>query len=371
MAGAKLQIECDGRMGQKYPIKPSNSSGMPNRESADLPILRFSTQGHGPRDQFDRWRETLETIVDARLPPEVKPSDGYKAEITAVHFGNLIFSAESFDAVEYELTAREARRGKVDHWLVTLNKRGRFVSRMGDDTMESSPGTIGVRSLTRPFKGYASTVDMIFLYIPRDLHPSLSASLDALNNTAMSGGMQVLLREFLLLLERQILNLATDELPRVARALDAMLTACLVASPDALAEAKPELMATLRGRARRHIREHIRSPTLSPDELSRVLGISRTQLYRLFDGEGGIARQIRVQRLLLARAALLDPSNLRPIYQIAQEFGFGSQTEFGRSFRQHFGCTPMDARRSSEAVISSVSCSPTQSFTDWMLNLGR
>jgi hypothetical protein len=45
------------------------------------------------------------------------------------------------------------------------------ISESNDAVVESHPGTLSLRSLTRPFKGRSSEVDMVFVYIPRDLYP--------------------------------------------------------------------------------------------------------------------------------------------------------------------------------------------------------
>jgi AraC-like DNA-binding protein len=161
------------------------------------------------------------------------------------------------------------------------------------------------------------------------------------------------------------------ELPRVARAAQTMIASCLVPTKDSVSAARAEIAATLLERAKRYIRRHLRSESLSPDELCHVLEMSRTQLYRLFERSGGVAREIRLQRLLATHAALADPQDRRRIYQISEDFGFRSADEFGRAFRRHFGYTPRDARQLQRETFPYQPPNQNNDFRSWLLNLGR
>lgn len=78
--------------------------------------------------------------------------------------------------------------------------------------------------------------------------------------------------------------------------------------------------------------------------LCRSVGISRSGLYRLFEGVGGVTHYIQRQRLLGAFAALSDLNDTRTIAQISEAFGFPSASGFSRAFRREFDLSPGDAR---------------------------
>jgi AraC-like DNA-binding protein len=42
--------------------------------------------------------------------------------------------------------------------------------------------------------------------------------------------------------------------------------------------------------------------------------------------------------------SLRDPLNRKSIAEIAYQWGFGDQGQFGRHYRTHFRCTPSEAR---------------------------
>ncbi len=356
-------------MAQKDPILPSRK-GAP--APPDTPsMLRFSTEALPANQQFAAWKEIVNPMLDVSLPADTSVNDGYRAEITAFNLGGLIVSSEKFDPLICKLPPAALRRGKVDHWLLSLYKTGSAVSRSADAVMESRPGALGLRSLTRPFEGRLSAVEMVLVYIPRDLYPALADSFDTLGDTVLSGGLHSLLFDYLLLLEKQLPHLRPEELPNAARVTKAMIANCLAPARKTGFETEEEdVSATLLQQAKRHIRHHVHSRTLSPDELCRVLGVSRSQLYRLFERHGGVAREIRLERLSASHAALTDPHDRRPVYEIAEAFGFGSADEFGRAFRRHFGYTPRDARQLRGEPPPRPPKDHGADFRSWLFDLG-
>jgi AraC-like DNA-binding protein len=91
-------------------------------------------------------------------------------------------------------------------------------------------------------------------------------------------------------------------------------------------------------RIQRFIEQNLGSPELSPRLICRQIGVSRSQLYRLFAGSPGVADYIRMRRLLKARAALISSSDC--VGSVAHACGFSSHAHFSRVFKRHFGCTP-------------------------------
>ena len=281
----------------------------------------------------------------------------------------MVVSSEKFDPVAYELGADQLKRNVVDHWILGLNKHGSVVSVTEDQILESCPGSLSLRSLTRPFQGQSSTVEMIFVYLPRDLFHAEAARFDALNNRAMPGPLCGLLADFLLALERRLPFLSPDELPRAAISLRAMISTCLAPTRQSLDMGKAELAQTLLERIRRYIRAHVSAPSLSPEELSRVFQVSRSQLYRLFEKYGGVAQEIRRIRLDASFAALNDHERIRPIKKIAEEFGFASADDYTRAFRRRFGQSPREARHM-RAVPPACTLPSESGFSSWMQQLG-
>lgn len=332
--------------------------------------LVFSTLEHPPAQQFDLWRSAIASITDVARPANAASDTGYDATLRAFNLGNLVLSSEQFDAMDYEVRPRELRRNGVDHWMLTLNKQGSAVSRTGDLIMNSRPGELSIRSLTRPFSGHCSRVELLILYVPRDAYPHLAGTIDALNGTSASGGLYSLLADYLLLLEARLPTLNDCAFRQIAQACEGMITSCLAPTQDSAEAAKAQRAMTMRERAKRYIRSRMRSHDLSPDEVGKALGLSRTQLYRLFEQDGGVAREIRMQRLAAAHASLADLGAEKKISEIAYEFGFSSPDEFGRAFRRQYGYSPKDARYLGAHTHALATVHRRGDFNSLMRNLG-
>lgn len=243
------------------------------------------------------------------------------------------------------------------------------MSRTGDYIMNSRPGELSIRSLTQPFSGHCSQVELLILYIPRDVYPHLAGTIDTLNGTSASSGLYGLLADYLLLLEARLPSLDEPAFRQIAEACEGMIASCLAPTPDTINAAKAQIAMTMRERAKRYIRSQIRLPELSPDQVAKALGISRTQLYRLFEGTGGVAKEIRSQRLIAAHASLADRAAKKQVSATAYEFGFSSPDEFGRAFRRQYGYSPKDARYLA-ANHSAVAVCQEVDFNSLMRNLG-
>ena len=78
--------------------------------------------------------------------------------------------------------------------------------------------------------------------------------------------------------------------------------------------------------------------------MSRLVGMSRSNLYRLLENEGGVARYIQHQRLLEARAVLSDAATTQSISAIAEDLCFSDLSSFSRTFKREFGYSPSEVR---------------------------
>ena len=110
-------------------------------------------------------------------------------------------------------------------------------------------------------------------------------------------------------------------------------------------------------RVRQAIQQNLRSPTLTPKRVSRLVGMSRSQLYRLFEPTGGVARYIQRARLREAYRVLSDAENRCDIREVAEDLGFFDPSSFSRAFRQEYGCSPRDVRMNAQ---SGATATPTR-----------
>ncbi len=112
------------------------------------------------------------------------------------------------------------------------------------------------------------------------------------------------------------------------------------ASDLALAEAH----RTREEAVRAYIEDHLNDPELGVDQLCRAFAMSRRTVYRMFAGDGGVARYLTERRLARAFGELSAASPSRGlIYAVAERNGFVDQNHFSRLFRSRFHIAPSEA----------------------------
>ncbi|MFJ6415971.1 helix-turn-helix domain-containing protein [Paeniglutamicibacter sp. NPDC091659] len=85
-------------------------------------------------------------------------------------------------------------------------------------------------------------------------------------------------------------------------------------------------------------------PQTSVDTLARAVGVSRRQLYRLFEGRNvSVAGMLRERRLDHAEMLLRHPGN-SPISFIAESSGFNGPDQLSRAMRDRHGRSPREYR---------------------------
>ena len=101
-------------------------------------------------------------------------------------------------------------------------------------------------------------------------------------------------------------------------------------SAERVAGAQRQIDVGRKERVRQVVRRHLRTPTLEAKTLARLVGMSRSNLYRLFEDTGGVARYIQRERLLEAHAVLTNPANSQSISAIAEDLCFADASSFSR-----------------------------------------
>jgi len=104
---------------------------------------------------------------------------------------------------------------------------------------------------------------------------------------------------------------------------------------------------TLGDRIREYVADHLRDPHLSLDSIAKHLNSSKRSLHRAVStSSSSIHDLIWHQRLDRCRRDLLDPSQSRQsIAEIAHSWGFKNFTHFSQAFRERFGISAREARR--------------------------
>jgi AraC-like DNA-binding protein len=100
-------------------------------------------------------------------------------------------------------------------------------------------------------------------------------------------------------------------------------------------------------RAEDYIRRNLRDPDLSPQKVAEACGLSLRYLQRIFcDAQQTVSGYIRDCRLARCHEDLKRAGPRETIAVIAYRWGFADQAQFGRHYRDHYGCSPRQTRKS-------------------------
>jgi AraC-like DNA-binding protein len=321
------------------------------RDTPPVTSVEFATSGFRPHEQYDAWRSWHNRTFDGS--PAAPSKSGFLARSDAATMDGLALIRISMPAMRVMRTRALIRRNPVDHWCVTVGLRAETRLAIGDATLVAPARSPFVVSLADEMVSERGPDERLQLYLSRDSFPDLAPLLDAARGAVLTGPHGTMLAEFLELLDRNLPLIDGASAAPLKHAVGAMIVACLSPSSDRIAAASSQLELGRLEKVRRIVRQELRSPKIGPAALCRHIGMSRSALYRLMEGQGGVMGYIRRQRLLESRAMLGDPGCDRSIAAIAEEFCFSDAADFSRAFRREFGLTPSDVRAAAKAGLAS------------------
>lgn len=332
-------------------LAPPDASGVP-----PLRHLHESTRHLPPHQQFDAWREANASFLIHHTPPS-RP-ESYEAEATTWSFGRLALTKAETPGGAYSRTAECLRRDGLDHWCFSMATYGSRVHRTRDQISLMRPGEIMLDSLAQPFEVARTPSAWLFLYMPRDLLPETSGLANGCRMLNTPEGR--LLAEHLRLLAAELPQMSAAEAGRMAEATQAMIALAVAPGMRGDEASSGPVAAAQIMRLRALIRANLGAATFCPARLCRLAGISRSQLYRLFEIYGGVALCIQRERLAAAHRALSDPMDLRSISEIAESVGLFDPSSFSRMFRRSYGVSPRELRLATSAgQLSAGTQAPT------------
>ena len=310
----------------------------------------FTTRSLAPRDQYAAWRERFQPVLE--VLPDKLADDGFVAENQIWRLGELAVSRVLAPSVRVARTKASIRRDPVDHWVLTYCRHGATTIRTEKASLQARPGVPFLWSLGEASESERTAVDRVQVFMPRDAFREVAPLFDQARGSVLDTPLGYLLGDYMLALERRLPALTEDDLPRLTAAIRGMLVACIVPSADRFVHARDQIDLGRLERVRQAVCRHLRSSALTPTSLGRMVGVSRSNLYRLLEDEGGVAQYIQRQRLLEARAALCDHAVTKSISTIAEELCFADASSFSRAFRHEFGHSPSEVRSASLAGLA-------------------
>jgi AraC-like DNA-binding protein len=307
----------------------------------------FSTMDLPVDQQFEAWRDHHRSVVE--ITESLAPEPGYPARFRMWSFGHFALSVVEAPACRFQRTRAHIRRDSLDLWQIHMPRSGSLRLRTETANVVVPAGVPHILSLDQAFDGDRTALDWLCLFVSRDAFPGLGPTIDACRDAPLTSAMGGLLGHYIESLADSMETMREAELPRAAEATRALIAACIAPSSPLGFDPEAHVERARLGRIRQIIRQNLRSTRLGPERLCKLAGVSRSQLYRLFEPFGGVARYIQSERLRQAHQALSDPANSRDIVKVAEDFGFFDPSAFSRAFRREFDYSPTQLRQTAHS----------------------
>jgi|FEC22Drversion2_1045045.scaffolds.fasta_scaffold00387_17 AraC-like DNA-binding protein len=317
-----------------------------------MQFSEFRTSDMPTRGQLEAWQAWYGRVFDtAPLHPG---EDGFSARARAWTLPGFTLNQVTAPGLSVVRTKSLIRREPVDHWAITLSKRSVTLIDSGTTSLAAPPELPFVVSLGQTMENRREADDRIQLYLSRDSFHGIADLLDACCVAPLEPSGARLLADYMRLLLRNLPSLGDEEASRLFDPTRTMIAACLAPSARRVADAQPVINVTLMQRVRDVVRRRLHSPALSADLICREAATSRSQLYRLLEGEGGVRRYVQKVRLSEAFVMLCDTSHHISIGRISETLCFADTSSFARAFRREFGISPSDVRDAARAGLPPV-----------------
>ncbi|WP_112663006.1 helix-turn-helix transcriptional regulator [Microvirga flavescens] len=326
-------------------------AGSAGKQDAPSPA-RFTTRHAPVSEQFEAWREFRSSSVDISLIERAEP--GFLLDHVSWDLGGVLLEQTHLPSTALRRW-RHIPKSFMDHWCLVLARNTKMTSRWASGPARD----LSFRSLILPFEGQGADEDVLTLFLPRDLFRKEAKILDNAHEAILNTGPGAILADYLTSLARELPTVSQQHLPGLRTATCAIVAACLAPTLDRAADAEKPITAALRERARRIVAQNMAEADFGPDALARLMFVSRSKLYRVFESSGGVARFIQQERLKEAHDLLAHARPGTPIGTIATNVGFSDHSAFSRAFKLEYGYSPSEAREMALAE-NLLNASPVQ-----------
>lgn len=260
------------------------------------------------------------------------------------HLGEVIFGRFSGVGQVFRRTREHFRQDGLDHLQIVHSLKGAWRGDYDGRLVRGGEGVMRFVDMSRPLSTDTEAFETLNLMIPRALLGAQGArDMHGLVPPPSSPMVRLLVAQLHAIAEAAEELTITDGAP-LCRTLTEMVRAIIEVHAPSHAREQTEFDLNVLARARAFVDAAPASGDLTPKGVQALLGVSRSVLYRIFEGEGGVAAFIQGRRLDRAFLALTNADDRRNIAVIAEAHGFQSDAHFSRSFKARFSIRPGELR---------------------------
>ncbi len=283
-------------------------------------------------------------------------------QLAAIRMYRIIAAANTMTR-----TSGDIASGDPESLHLSLLLRGRLEGVQNDRAVVLGPGDMAVYDTSHPVLCRATVpFDLLVLQISKTLLGRSAAMIARQSSVRIpgSGGLPRLAGRFFFdLMAGLTEGSISREDPSLQDHVVDLVRRLYVDLGTSSHPTRPHCAAELLLGAQAQIEARLDDPNLRPEHVARACFISTRYLHRVFAGEGlSVCDFIRTTRLERCRRDLLDPAlSDQPISAIASRWGLINAPHFSRLFREAYGCSPREFRRSGGALErdeSALSAAP-------------
>lgn len=313
----------------------------------DLPRSLFDSRQWPERQRYEAWRDSISVVFDYSLLPGIA-EDQFFATIDNTLFADaFILSSFHAQAARYRRDAARIAADGLDMVMLQFALEGPCLLVQGKHERQCQVGDVIVMDATQPILNRNARERNVTLSVSRQLLGARVTGIEDahLSVLAAQTPMAVMLRSHLLGLLAGIQRQSLAETVVLVNQTLALAAATIQTALGGTVDDSASLRSALRGRAIQLIEQGLQRADFSVAELAAALACSRSRLYALFEGDGGVLRYIQRRRLQLAASRLMSRRYQHlSIAGIAYACGFVNMSSFSRAFKATFGLSPRDLR---------------------------
>lgn len=311
-----------------------------------------------PQTREENYREISGYLYDVSVW-DVGQYTNLRGSVYSHSFGNMTVGHAAFNDQKYWRDRKRIVRHEMEVYMVQLVLAGRAQGDFNGNNISFNPGDIIITDLMQVMNAQVTSGARLAVVIPRsDLQRLVfNRNIHGIRLKAEMPSTK-LLSEYLISLERVVPKLNHVEILAAQEALLILLSSVLKG-----AESYPDMPVNvpMRQNIVDYINRHLSNPVLGPEHIIARFRISRSHLYRAFEGDGGVATFIRDKRLDLAHRLLSDPRNTGlSVKTLLHMCGLPERTNLSKLFNERFGIFPREARN--QAIILPKSKMPASEF---------
>jgi AraC-like DNA-binding protein len=324
-------------------VKPAYDSVPEATPPARLGWVRAFDTSHLPEhERYSCWRDADVAGLSTRF--DTKPDEPFRVTMDWLDLGTMGIGTARITAQDWVRTAANAAQDDNDDLVISVRHSGAAIADMAGRNAVASAGAILLGDMAQVQRHYSEASVSTGFAVPRAFAESFLPSVRSLHGHVIAPEHAVLLASHLTALGQHAGNLPASSGPAVAQTVLDLLAVALGASMGERPADVAQHERALRVQLRDTIERHLGSPSLNTARLSRMLGVSRSTLYRLLQDEGGVQAYVRSRRLARVAETLRTQSEGETIAVLADRWGFCDAAYLGRAFREVYGVTPGDYR---------------------------